>query len=320
MIRILDEVKGAKTIGISGHIRPDGDCVGSVLALYQYLKKELPASVCVDSYLEKPSEVFSDLAGIEEIKSRVLEAKKYDVFIALDCEKERLGEAKALFETAQKTINIDHHISNTGCGTVNVINPFASSTSELVYEVMEEKKLDREIAKALYVGIIHDTGVFQYSNTSPRTMEIASRLLAFGFDFSRIIEQTFYEKSYVQNQIMGRALLESILFMDGKCIVSGVDKRTMDFYGVTSKDLDGIVNQMKNTKGVECAVFMYETDVLEHKVSMRSTDKVDVSRVASFFGGGGHKKAAGCNMSGTFHDVINNLSLHIEKQLKEECK
>ena len=108
------------------------------------------------------------------------------------------------------------------------------------------------------------------------------------------------------------------MFLNGRCIVSAVDRKLMEFYHATPKDLDGIVNQLKIIKGVECAVFMYETDNLEYKVSMRSTDRVDVAKVASYFGGGGHKKAAGCTMKGTFHDVINNLSLHIERQLNGE--
>ena len=105
--------------------------------------------------------------------------------------------------------------------------------------------------------------------------------------------------------------------MGGKCIVSVIDKKTLDFYNATSKDLDGIVNQLRVTKGVECAVFMYETGNLEFKVSLRSCKYVDVSKVAAYFGGGGHARAAGCNMTGTFHDCVNNLSLHIEKALKK---
>ncbi len=116
---------------------------------------------------------------------------------------------------------------------------------------------------------------------------------------------------------LGRALLESIIFMGGKCIVSVIDKKTLDFYNATSKDLDGIVNQLRVTKGVECAVFMYETGNLEFKVSLRSCKYVDVSKVAAYFGGGGHVRAAGCNMNGTFYDVINNISKQIELQMQE---
>ena len=175
--------------------------------------------------------------------------------------------------------------------------------------------MDEDIALAIYIGMIHDTGVFQYSNTTPRTLVDASELITYGFDFPRIIEETFYQKTYMQNQIMGRALLESIRFMDGRCIVACVDRKTMDFYDATPSDLDGIVNQLRNIKGIDCAVFMYELGPLEYKVSMRSNEKVNVSQVASFFGGGGHVRAAGCTMNGTFHDCINNLSLHIEKQI-----
>lgn len=316
-MNILEEVKGAKTIGISGHIRPDGDCVGAVMGLYRYLKKTCPQAT-IQAMLEKPADIFSCIEGIEELTTDFIPVTDcFDVYIALDCEKSRLGAAEDFFERAGKRINIDHHISNaTGSGDVNFVVPEASSTCELVYDVMEEKgALDAEIAKALYIGIIHDTGVFQYSNTSPKTMKVAAELLTFGFDFPEIISKTFYEKTYVQNQILGRALLESILFMDGKCVVSMIDKKTMGFYNVLPHDLDGIVSQLRITKGVECAIFMYQTNVCEYKVSLRSNGKVDVAKVAAFFGGGGHVRAAGATMQGTFYDVVNNLSAQIEKQL-----
>ena len=138
-----------------------------------------------------------------------------------------------------------------------------------------------------------------------------------GIDYSRIISDTYYKKSYVQNQILGRALLESILFMDGKCIVSVLSKKTMEFYGVAPKDLEGIVSQLRVTEGVKVAMFLYETAAHEYKISLRSNEDVDVSKIAQFFGGGGHKKAAGFSMKGTPHDVINNISKQIERQLLE---
>lgn len=315
MKKILEELGSSDRIAVTGHERPDGDCVGSCMGLYLYLKKALP-DVRIDVYLEKPADIFSCIQEIDAVKTDCSADICYDVCIAVDTVKDRLGAAEKYFDTAAKTINIDHHISNaSGCGQVNYVNPQASSTCELVYELLEEELIDRDIAKALYIGMIHDTGVFQYSNTTPHTLEVAAKLIAYGFDFSRLIDETFYEKTYVQNQILGRALLESIMFMNGRCIVSSVDKKTMEFYGVGPKDLDGIVSQLRIIKGVECAVFMYQTGPQEYKVSMRSNGKVDVASVASYFGGGGHVRAAGCTMRGTFHDCINNLSLHIEKQL-----
>ena len=313
-MKILEEVKGAKTIGIGGHIRPDGDCVGSCMGLYLYLKKALP-DVETDVYLEQPADFFSCIQDIDRIHCSEVPDKTYDVFIVLDCAKDRLGNAEPLFEKAAKRINIDHHISNTGCGDVNVIEPERSSTCELLYELLDTAYLDVECAKALYIGIIHDSGIFQYSNTSPRTLQIAADLIGYGFDFPKLIDETFHEKTYVQNQIMGRVVLESIRFLDGKCIAGIVDKKMMNFYQTSPKDLDGIVNQLRIVKGVECAIFMYETAPMEYKVSLRSQDAVDVSKIAVAFGGGGHRKAAGCTMQGTYHDVINNLSIHIAEQL-----
>ncbi len=164
--------------------------------------------------------------------------------------------------------------------------------------------------------MIHDTGVFQYSNTTPATLEKGAKLISHGVDFPRLIQETFYQKTYVQAQIMGRTLMESIRFLDESCIVSAIDKKTLEFYHAEPKDLDGIVNQLRNIEGIECAIFMYQTNVLEYKVSLRSGEKVNVADIAAYFGGGGHARAAGCTMSGTFHDCVNNLSLHIEKQLK----
>lgn len=312
----INDLKGAKTVAVSGHVRPDGDCVCSVMALYRYLKKELPEAR-VDIYLEEPPAVFQVLEGLENIKSEMNNEEVYDVFFALDCNVERLGDAQPVFARARRRINIDHHISNTGCGDEWIVEPERSSTAELLYELMEPSLVDEEIAKAIYLGIAHDTGVFRFSNTSPRTLEIASELLKFGFDFSSLIETTYYEKTYRQTHIMGRAILESIRFMDDRCIVSMVSRRMMDFYQVGPKDLDGIVNQLQGVKGVDCSIFMYETGTLEYKVSMRSNGTVDVSKIAVKFGGGGHVRAAGCMMNGTYHDNINNLSQEIAAQFQQ---
>ncbi|MCM1111969.1 MAG: bifunctional oligoribonuclease/PAP phosphatase NrnA [Muribaculum sp.] len=315
-MNLLQEAGGAKRIAIGGHVRPDGDCVGACLSLWQYLKKKMPQAQ-VKVFLQKPPEVFANLAGYDEIVSDYPEEEAFDVFFALDCNEERLGEAAVYFRRAGKRINIDHHVSNPGCGDVNYVCPQVGSTCEVLYDLIGEEELDRNLAETLYVGIIHDTGVFQYSNTTPETMRKGAKLIGFGFDFSKLIEESFYQKSYLQAQIMGRALMESIRFLDGRCVVSVLSRKVMDFYHAGPEDLDGIVNQLRNIKGVSCAIFMYETDVLEYKVSMRSDEKVDVAKVALFFGGGGHVRAAGCTMRGTFYDCVNNLSLHIEKQLEE---
>lgn len=315
-MNLIQECENAKRIGISGHVRPDGDCVGAVLSLQMYLQKCLPEAE-IKVFLERPSKIFREIKGYGEINSRFPEEEPFDVFFSMDCDDTRLGEAEKYFRAARKTVNIDHHVSNPGVGDVNYIRPEVGSTCELVYDLIDESKLDRDMAMAIYIGIIHDTGVFQYSNTSPATMEKGAKLISYGFDFSRLIRETFYQKTYVQSHIMGRALMESIRFLDNRCIVSGIDRKAMDFYEVGAKDMDGIVNQLRNIEGISCAIFMYETGVQEYKVSLRSDESVNVAEVAAYFGGGGHARAAGCIMHGNYYDCINNLSLHIEEQLKK---
>ncbi|MDO4519860.1 MAG: bifunctional oligoribonuclease/PAP phosphatase NrnA [Eubacteriales bacterium] len=315
---LCDMLEGVKTMGITGHVRPDGDSVGSCMGLYLYIKKCFP-QIEVDVYLDHPKPVFGYIAHIEDVKMEYDGPKQYDLFVTCDVSTiERFELGKEYFNTAKKTACIDHHISNNGFADMNHVVGEVSSVSEVLYELMDSEKIDVDIATALYTGIIHDTGVLQYSNTSPRTVQIVAELMKTGFNFSSIIEESFYQKTYVQSQIMGRVLAESILLWDGKCVAGFVRKREMDFYGLTGKDLDGIVSQLRLIEGVQVAIFMYETDTQHFKVSLRSNGKVDVSAVAVHFGGGGHVKASGCDMEGSVHDVINNITAQIELMTKGE--
>lgn len=317
MIRLANELQNVKTVAISGHIRPDGDCTGACLAVRNYILENYPA-VQADVYLEMINPKFLFLKGADEVITDDPQDKAYDLFISLDAsDKERLGGARRIFDKATRTLCIDHHITNPGFAEVNEIHPEASSTCELVFELLEEERISRETAEALYVGLISDTGVFQYSNTTEKTLRAAGKLISKGIPFTKIIEETFYQKTYVQNQVLGRALLESILLLDGRVIVGRIRQKDMEFYGVGPADLEGIVSQLRVTEGVEVAIFLYETGNQEYKVSLRSNGPVDVSAVCAYFGGGGHVKAAGCTMHGTLHDVINNLMLPIENQLQE---
>ena len=309
------KLEKAGSVVILGHIRPDGDCLGSTLGLFNYLGAKYP-QVTARVYLEEASGKFAYLKGFDQIRHQTDE-ETYDLCVCLDCgDRERLGEFVCYLDRAKDSICLDHHVTNTRFGADNVVADHASSTSEVLYEQLDPDYIDREVAQCLYTGLVHDTGVFKYSCTSARTMEIAGKLMSTGIPFGSIIDDSFYRKTYVQNQILGRALLESITFLDGKCIFSAVRRSEMEFYGVDSKDLDGIIDQLRLTSGVEVALFLYESGPQEYKVSMRSQNIVDVSCIAKLFGGGGHVHAAGCTMGGNLHDVVNNLAVHIAKQLE----
>lgn len=316
MNKITNEIKEAKTIGIAGHIRPDGDCAGSCMALYHYLKQNLSSDKTIDVYLEPVSDKLRLWQDIDLFKQHNDAGIKYDLFISLDSGSlDRLGFATDYFNNAKRTINIDHHISNTQFGNINHVIDSASSTCEVLFDLFDEDKIDLVTAEALYLGIIHDTGVFKHSNTSEKTMIIAGKLISKGVPFSKMIDETFYQKNYIQNQLLGRCLLESIFVLHGKCIVSYVSKKMLEFYSAVPSDLDGIIDQLRITEGVEIAILLYETESHEYKVSMRANSNIDVRKVAAYFGGGGHIKAAGCTMQGSIHDVINNLTGHIEHQI-----
>ncbi len=317
MKKILEELKDAKTIGIVGHVRPDGDCIGSCMALSLYLKNNLSKDRTIDVYLEPIPSKFWLWEEAKLVKQTNDNNIKYDCFIALDAgSKERLGFAETYYDEAKTKINIDHHISNNGFGEINHIIDNSSSTCEVLFDLFDEDKIDLEVAKALYLGLIHDTGVFKHSNTTEKTMNIAGKLIAKGVPFSKMIDETFFQKDYIQNQILGRCLLESILVLDGKCIVSTLRKDVIDLYGAVPADLDGIIDQLRITKGVEVAIFLYESKLHEFKVSLRANGNVNVSKIAALFGGGGHIKAAGCTIQGSAHDIINNLTYQIEDQLR----
>lgn len=317
MKKIEEILNGVSCMAIAGHVRPDGDCIGSCLGLYQYLRDNWP-EIQADVYLEDPRPEFSYLPGFSEVKTSC-EEKAYDLVVLLDVSSEdRIGVVAPLLAKAGRTVCIDHHVTNTEYCEINHVEPDASSACEVLFGLLEEEKISEPCAEALYTGIVTDSGVFQYSSTSPHTMRVAAALMEKGVPFTRIIEDAFFKKTYVQNQIMGRTLTESIMLLDKQCIVGIVRKKVMDFYGLTPGDMDGIVIQLKNTEGVHVAIFLYELEPQVFKVSLRSDELVDVSKIAAVFGGGGHIRAAGCTMSGSPYDVINNLTLYIEKQLLAE--
>lgn len=315
------EVSTANTIAIAGHIRPDGDCVGSCFALYNYLQENFNSNFEkeIDVYMKDMPVEFSFLKNSNKAKWEFEEEKQYDLFIILDSSSpDRLGDAQKYLNSAKRKICFDHHISNQ-CDFADetVLKADYSSACEVLYTQFDPEKISFAVAEALYLGIVHDTGVFKHSNTSEQTMCIAGKLLAKGVNSSMIIDHTFYEKSYIENQILGRCLMESMMLLEGKVILSYLTNKTMRLYNVTSANLSGIIDQLRVTSGVEVAVFMYEYEPQHFKVSLRANGDVDVSKTATFYGGGGHKKAAGFEQAGLLHDVINNLLASLEHQLKE---
>lgn len=315
---LADALKNKQTVVILGHVNPDGDCIGSCLGMYNYLRENYPG-LSVSVYLGAMGVKFSYLKGYDEVKTAYEPEKRFDLCITLDAsDVPRLGEFAPYLESAGDSLCIDHHITNKGLARVNVIESGASSACEVLYGLLEEEKISFAVAECLYTGIAHDTGVFKFSNTSRRTLDIAGRLIEKGIDFPKIIDGSFYMKSYGQARLHGRALLDSVLLLDGRVIYTVVTVEELKLYGCTVKATDGIVDQLRVVNGVECAILLYETgEPSEYKVSLRTNSELDVSRVAAAFGGGGHVKAAGCTVKGTVEKIIGDLCGQIELQWNE---
>ena len=319
-INLTEILSDKNTVAIGGHTHPDGDCVGSVTGLTLYIKENFP-QIKLDTYLEEVPEALRMVGDNISVISEVTDEKEYDLFICLDCgDEKRLGFSGVLFNKAKHTLCIDHHKSNDAFAEINHIVPDASSTSELICHLLDEKKISFEVAKALYMGIAHDTGVFQYSCTSPETMETAAMLMRKGIDVSEIIDKTYFEKTFIQNKLLGRALDKSYTVLDGKVIVSAIEKSDFEELNASSKDTEGIVAQLRTTKGVETALFMYAAEEGKFKISLRSKGLTDVSLIAGKFGGGGHARAAGATIEGDSKSITDSVVSEIAKQHEMEYK
>lgn len=312
--RLRQMIDAAGTICILGHIRPDGDCVGSTLAMYNYICDNFEGKT-VDVYLEAFPAAMKFLNGAKKVKHETT-GKRYDLAISLDVsDTERFGKFQDLFMSAISTVCIDHHVSNPGFGDLCHVEGDSSSACEVLANLIDPELISLNTANCLYLGIVHDTGVFKYSSTSRSTMELAGLLLEKGVNSSEIIDGTFYKKSYKQNLLMAKTLLESVLYEDDKVIFGYVSKDTFKEFKANTMDTEGIVEQLRLTDGVEVAIFAYQLTKKTFKVSLRAKSYVDVSKIAAAFGGGGHVMAAGFDGTGTIEKTLPKLLEEIKKQL-----
>lgn len=312
-------LKGVRTAAITGHINPDGDCVGSCLGMKNYIDDNYP-EIAADVYLQKPPDVFDFLKGADEIRTSVDKDKRYDLLILLDIGgADRVMEGNALAEICERTLCIDHHKTNDSAFDIFINEPEKSSACEALYDLIDPEKISFDCAQALFTGIVHDTGVFRYTCTSPATMNVVSDLMSRGIPFSEIIEDSFFEKTYAQKLIMGHVVTSSELLFDGRVVLGSLPAPVRHKMGLSTKDLDGIVSQLRDVRGVEIAAFMYELDGGgKFKISLRSRKVVDVSALCKRFGGGGHARAAGCNIKGNEEEVKMRLKAELEKELSAQ--
>ena len=294
---------------ILSHVRPDGDALGSQLALALSLK-QLGKDVRVwneDGMLEK----YSFLARAQLLTKPPSGPEDVDVAIALDTAiQNRLGTAFPAIRTAKIWINIDHHPSNPGYGDLVYVDPTAPATGQILFELIKSERLpfDRAIAENLYVAISTDTGSFQYPNTSARTFEIAAELVRAGVDVGRINQQVY--ENYPRRRVeLLRELLRTMRFEDGGRVASfSLSLKTAAELGVLPEDNEGLIDHLRAIRGVIVAVFFEELTDGKVRVSMRSkSEKTDVCAICQKFGGGGHTLAAGARVRGSLAEVEQRI-------------
>ncbi len=290
-------------------MRPDGDALGSELALGLSLK-QLGKDVRIwneEGMLEK----YSFVAKSELVARPPAEPEDVDVAIALDTAiQNRMGTALASVKSAKIWINIDHHPSNPRYGDLVYIDSISPATGQIIYELIRDQDLpfDRDIAENLYVAISTDTGSFQYPNTTARTYEIAADLVRAGIDVGRINQLTY--ESYPRRRIeLLRELLRTLRFeCDGRVASFSLSMETASRLGVLPEDNEGLIDHIRAVRGVVIAAFFEELNDGKVRVSMRSKDeKADVCAVAKTFGGGGHTLAAGARVRGSLNEVESKV-------------
>jgi len=315
---------------LAGHIGPDGDTIGSCFGLAMALTKlGKKAVVLLDTYADK----YNIIPGREYLYcgKKPLEM---DVFIALDCaDTERLGASRAFFDKANTTICIDHHETNNGFADYNFIEPDASSTAEMVFKIIDViADIDADIAAAIYSGIVSDTGGFRHITTTKSTMEIAARLMDTGIPFAEIYNELMHKHTFEAAKALGLALENCESVVDGRIVYTFITRDMLASVNADSSDMDSVVEYMMNTRGAEVALFLYERHQSvkardaetktepedgpkKIKVSMRSRD-LHIGRIAASLGGGGHKMAAGCTITGTMEEVLQKVLAVIVKELE----
>ncbi len=310
------ELQNVKNICIIGHVNPDGDCIGSALAVYNYILSNY-SDKSVKFYSKNYNEKFSFLNGFKNIDENDNEQIIYDLAISVDCaSSDRLGDFLPYYKNAKRKIIFDHHETNNLISDNSIILPKMTSTAEVIYGDLDKQKINKQVAECIFTGLIHDTGVFRYPSVTAETFECAAFLIGFGINHSKIIEDSYYSVSLNQQKITAEVILNSKLAFNNKIIYSTLTNDQMKKYKLDKKDIDGIIAHLRETSGIIGAFFIYQSGANEYKVSMRSkSEKFDVSKLAQKFNGGGHILASGCTIESNTPDIFYMFEDEISKML-----
>jgi bifunctional oligoribonuclease and PAP phosphatase NrnA len=313
LARIVDEIHRRQRFVLSSHVRPDGDAIGSQLAM-AYALRHLGKQVRIVNGDNPPTPllVFPGVDGIEVMKTI---DDTGDAVIVMECGD--LGRTGVTGFERGYVINIDHHPGNTMYGALNWFDLSAAACGEMVFDVVEALgvPLTMEIATHVYIAILTDTGSFHYSNISPKTFEICRRCVEAGVEPPAVARCIFDSNNLGRLKLFGAVLSRMELDRTGRLATVYVDHKMATECGGTYEDTEGLINLPLTVKEIQAVVFFKENGPDDWRISLRSKGDIDINAVAKHFGGGGHKNASGCSAKGRFEDLKKQFSELIVEQI-----
>jgi phosphoesterase RecJ-like protein len=317
--KIVEEIMMGHSFLISSHKHPEGDAIGSMLALGLALK-DLQKEVFLWNQDPVP-ENLSFLPGAENISQHVPPNGSFEVLLAVDCgDKNRLGEEFAKISRVGKIINIDHHISNSYFGDINLVDAEASSTAEIIYDLLKKIKvpLKADLAENIYVGILTDTGSFHYANTSAQAFRVARECLLAGVDPAKVAAKIYENQPLSRLRLLALVLETLEVQAAGQISLVIVTQKMLEETGATPEQTEDLINFPRSLKGTEVALLFREINHGQYRVSLRSRGKINVAQIAAEFQGGGHPNAAGCTVEGDLLTVKEKVLQRVRTALGRE--
>lgn len=309
--KIISNLKNAKKVAIFTHKRPDADCLGSASALKQVLAKlGAKCDIFCDGII---NDNYLFMKHIDEVNNSTLNS--YDLGVAVDCsDLNRLGKYSSLFSTIDETMKIDHHKTAEDFAKLNHVE-IVGSTCEILYDLIKELgvEFDLDIAASLYAGVASDTGCFMHDSTTANTHFVAGELLKYGFDLDKVNYLLFKRKTIGQVNLLSRALSHMRFLCGNKVAITYLTRKDFQEFGCANTETFGIVNTCVDIDIVDIGVLVSEDKPGLYACSFRGKGKVDVSKICEEFGGGGHVRAAGCNIFGTYKTVISKIEKVIDE-------
>ena len=308
MEKVLEAIRSGESFLIIGHVSPDGDTVGSAIALKRALiALGKQADIAIDGAIPEKLGIIAGGAGI--LTMDTLPPQKYSCAVAVDCgDLTRLGRLRGVFECYENTVSIDHHGTNTHFAAVNFVRSCAA-TGIIICELIEALgvEIDVPMANALYTAISTDTGNFSYTNVDEYTLRWAAQLRGCGADVAAICEAVYRSRSFGATKLIGRAIDRIALYAQGRIAVTYVLLEDYARTGAVKEDCDELINYAREIQGVEIAAFLREIGENRFKLSLRSCAFADVSRIAVGFHGGGHRMAAGGSVDAALPDAVQRV-------------